>query len=63
MASQIMLFTARRILIPTALQFVVITRYYTSLRLAGNKNQRTLNPMQLRFLGLRFKIALNYGHS
>jgi hypothetical protein len=52
MVSQIMLFTARRILIPTALQFVVITRYYTSLRLAGNKNQRTLNPMQLRFLGL-----------
>jgi hypothetical protein len=52
MASQIMLFTARRFLIPTALQFGVITCYYTSLRLAGNKNQRTLNPMQLRFLGL-----------
>jgi hypothetical protein len=46
-----MVFIARRFLIPAALQFVVITRYYASLRLAKNKNQRTLNPIQLRFLG------------
>jgi hypothetical protein len=42
-------FIARRFLIFAALQFVVITRYYASLCLAGNKNQRTLNPTQLRF--------------
>jgi len=51
MVSQTMVFTARRFLIFAALQFVVITRYHTSLRLAGNKNQRTLNPIQLRLLG------------
>jgi hypothetical protein len=45
MVSQTMVFTARRFLIPAALQFVVITRYYASLCLAGNKNQRTLNPI------------------
>jgi hypothetical protein len=39
-------FTARRFLIPAALQFVVITRYYVSLRLVGNKNPRTLTPIQ-----------------
>ncbi|HQU61574.1 MAG: hypothetical protein KDE66_10850 [Nitrosomonas sp.] len=49
--SQIMVFIARRFLILVALQFVVITRYYASLRLAKNKNQRTLNPIQLRFSG------------
>ncbi|MDR4652139.1 MAG: hypothetical protein MRJ52_07040 [Nitrosomonas sp.] len=48
-----MVFIARRFLIPATLQFVVITRYYASLRLAGNKNQRTLNPIQLRFPGLK----------
>ena len=48
-----MVFIARCFLIPATLQFVVITRYYASLRLAGNKNQRTLNPIQLRFLGLK----------
>jgi hypothetical protein len=47
-----MVFIARRFLIPAVLQFVVITRYYASSRLAGNKNQRTPNPIQLRFLGL-----------
>jgi hypothetical protein len=51
MVSQTMVFTARRLLIFAALQFVVVTRYYASLCLAGNKNQRTLNPIQLRFLG------------
>ncbi len=51
MVSQTMVFTARRFLIFAALQFVVITRYYASLCLAENKNQRTLNPIQLRFLG------------
>jgi len=49
-----MVFIVRCFLILTTLQFVVITRYYASLRLAGNKNQRTLNPIQLRFLGLIF---------
>jgi hypothetical protein len=39
------------LLIFAALQFVVITRYYAALCLAKNKNQRTLNPIQLRFLG------------
>ncbi|MDR4653196.1 MAG: hypothetical protein MRJ52_12530 [Nitrosomonas sp.] len=51
MVNQAMVFIARRFLIFAALQFVVITRYYASLRLAKNKNQRTLNPIQLRFLG------------
>jgi hypothetical protein len=46
-----MVFMARRFLIPAALQFLVITRYYDSLRLAGNKNKRTLHSIQLRFLG------------
>ncbi len=35
-----------------ALQFVVITRYYASLRLAKNKQQCTLSTIQLRILGL-----------
>ena len=52
MVSLTMVFIARRFLIFAALQFVVITRYYASLCLAKNKNQRTLNPIQLRFLGL-----------
>jgi hypothetical protein len=51
MMSQTMVFIARRFLIFAALQFVVITRYYASLCLAKNKNQRTLNPIQPRFLG------------
>jgi hypothetical protein len=50
MVSQTMVFIARRLLIFVALQFADITRYYAALRLAGNKNQRTLNPIQLRFL-------------
>jgi hypothetical protein len=51
MVNHTMVFIARCFLIPATLQFVVITitRYYASLRLAGNKNQRTLNPIQLRF--------------
>jgi hypothetical protein len=49
MVSQTMVLTARRFLIFAALQFVVITRYYASSRLAGNKNQRTLNPIQPSF--------------
>ena len=52
MVSQAMVFIARRFLIFAALQFVVITRYYASLCLAKNKNQRTLIPIQLRFSGL-----------
>jgi len=35
-----------------ALQFVVITCYYASLRLAKNKQQCTLSTIQLRILGL-----------
>jgi len=34
-----------------ALQFVVITCYYASLRLAKDKQQRTLSTIQLRVLG------------
>ncbi|MCP5292326.1 MAG: hypothetical protein R3E36_09870 [Nitrosomonas sp.] len=51
MVNQTMVFIARRFLIFAALQFVVITRYYASLCLAKNKNQRTSNPIQLRLLG------------
>jgi len=51
MVSQTVVFTARRLLIFAALQFVVITRYYNELCLAGNKNQRALNPIQLKFSG------------
>lgn len=52
MVNRTMVLIARRFLIPAALQFVVITCYYASLRCAGNKNQRTLNSIQPRFLGL-----------
>lgn len=48
-----MLFIAHCFLIFAALQFVVITGYYASLRLAKNKKQSTLNTIQLRFLGSR----------
>jgi len=48
MVSHAMVLITRRFLIPAALQFVVITRYYG---LAGNKNPRTLNPIKPRFLG------------
>jgi hypothetical protein len=51
MVSHTMVFIAHRFLILATLQFVVITHYYASSRLAGNKNQRTLNPVQLRFIG------------
>jgi hypothetical protein len=51
MVNHTMVFIARCFLTLATLQFVVITRYYASFRLAGNKNQRTLNPIQLRFLG------------
>jgi hypothetical protein len=34
-----------------ALQFVVITSYYATLRLDKKKQQRTLNTTQLRILG------------
>jgi hypothetical protein len=52
MVNRMMVLIARRFLIPAVLQFVVITCYYASLRCAGNKNQRTLNSIQPRFLGL-----------
>jgi predicted acyltransferase len=46
-----MLFIARRSLFLTVLQLVAIASYYASLRLVRNKQQRTLNTIQLRFLG------------
>ena len=49
--SYAMMFIARCSLIFAVLQFVVITSYYASLRLAKNKQQRTLNTIQLRRLG------------
>jgi hypothetical protein len=49
MVNHTMAFIARRFLIFAASQFVVITRYYNELCLAGNKNQRTLNPIQPSF--------------
>jgi hypothetical protein len=51
MVSHTMVFIARCFLIPAVLQFVVIMRYYASSRFVGNKNSRTLNPIQPRFLG------------
>ena len=47
-----MMLIARRSFFFTALQFVVITRYTVSFRLAKKKQQRTLNTTQLRILGL-----------
>ncbi|MDR4514924.1 hypothetical protein [Nitrosomonas sp.] len=47
-----MMFIAHCFLLLAALQFIVITGYYASLRLAKNKKQSTLNAIQLRFLGL-----------
>jgi hypothetical protein len=46
-----MLLIAHRCFFLTALQFVVITSYTVSLRLAKKKQQRTLNTTQLRILG------------
>jgi len=47
-----MMLIARRSFFFTALQFVVKMRYTVSLRLAKKKQQRTLNTIQLRILGL-----------
>ncbi len=52
-----MMFIARCSLFLIALQFIVIARYYTSLRLVRSKQQRTLNIIQLRFLGLWYECA------
>ena len=49
--SHAMLLIAHCSLLFAALQFVVITRYYASLRLAKNKQQCTLSIIQLRVLG------------
>jgi hypothetical protein len=46
-----MVFIARCSLFFAALHFVAITSYYASMRLAKKKQQRTLNTIQLRFLG------------
>jgi len=46
-----MMLIARRSFIFTALQFVVITSYYVSLRLAKKQQQCTLNITQLRISG------------
>jgi len=49
--SDAMMLIAQCSLFFAALQFVVITRYYASLRLANNKQQCTLSTIQLRILG------------
>jgi hypothetical protein len=46
-----MMHTVRCSFFFAALQFVVITCYTASLRLAKKKQQRTLNTTQLRILG------------
>jgi len=46
-----MMFIALCSFIFAVLQFVAITRYYASLRLAKKKQQRTLNTIQLRNSG------------
>jgi len=46
-----MMLIARCFLFFAVLQFVVITSYYASLRLAKKKQQRTLNTIQLMILG------------
>ena len=46
-----MMFIARYCFIFAVLQFVVITRYYASSRLAKMKQYRTLNTIQLGILG------------
>jgi hypothetical protein len=46
-----MMLLARRCFFSIALQFVVITSYYVSSRLAKKKQQRSLNTTQLRILG------------
>jgi hypothetical protein len=46
-----MMLIARRSFFFSALQFVVITRYTVSLRLAKKKQHRMLNTTQLRILG------------
>ena len=46
-----MMLIARRSFFVAALQFVVITRYTVSMRLAKKKQQRSLNTTQLRILG------------
>ena len=46
-----MMLIARRCFFLKALQFVDITSYTASLRIAKKKQQRTLNTTQLRILG------------
>ncbi len=46
-----MMLIARYCFIFAVLQFVAITRYYSSLRLAKKKQHRTLNTIQLRISG------------
>jgi len=46
-----MMLIARRCFFFTALQFVLITSYTVSWRLAKKKQQRTPNTIQLRILG------------
>jgi len=49
--NQAMMLIAHCSLLFAALQFVVITRYYASLRLAKNKQQCTLSTIQRMILG------------
>jgi hypothetical protein len=55
-----MMLIARRSFFFTALQFVVITSYYVSLRLAKKKQQRTLNTIQLKILGYIIEPSTRY---
>ena len=50
-AHDAMILIAHCFLLFSALQFVVITCYYASLRFAKNKQQCTLSTIQLRVLG------------
>ena len=51
MVSNTMMLIVHCFLLFAVLQFVVITGYYASLRLAKNNKQSALNTIQLRFLG------------
>jgi len=55
-----MAFIARRCFFFATLQFVVITRYYVSLRLVKKKQQRTLYTIQLRILGSIIEPSTRY---
>ena len=59
MVSNTMMLIVHCFLLFAVLQFVVITGYYASLRLAKNNKQSALNTIQLRFLGSIFPDGVN----